>query len=126
VELPRQPPGNIPKVTDEPSSGWYAVRCVFAFERVSEDAARTYEERVTLWRASSHDAAIERAEAEARDYADVLAPAEYVGLAQSYELPDAPADGVEVFSLLRDSDLTLSDYLDAFFDTGTERQQQSP
>lgn len=113
-------------MTDERSSGWYAVRCVFAFEGLSEDAARTYEERVTLWRASSHDEAIERAEAEARDYAAVLAPAEYVELAQSYELPDAPADGVEVFSLMRDSDLTPSAYLDAFFETGMERQQQSP
>jgi hypothetical protein len=95
-------------------------------EGVSEDTERTYEERVTLWRAPSHDGAIERAEAEARDYAAVLAPAEYLGLAQSYRLSDAPADGVEVFSLLRDSELTPSDYLNAFFDTGSERQQPSP
>nr|WP_281371668.1 DUF4288 domain-containing protein [Petropleomorpha daqingensis] len=113
-------------VTDEPSSGWYAVRCVFAMEGVSEDAERTFEERVTLWRAESHDEAIDRAETEARDYATALALAEYVGLAQSYQLPDAPDDGVEVFSLLRDSDLAPSDYLDAFFDTGTKRQQKSP
>ena len=95
-------------------------------EGVSEETERTYEERVTLWRASSHDEAIERAGTEARDYAAVLAPAEYLGLAQSYHLPEAPADGVEVFSLLRDSDLTPSEYLDAFFDTGGERQQHSP
>jgi hypothetical protein len=63
---------------------------------------------------------------EARDYAAALAPAVYLGLAQSFQLSDAPADGVEVFSLLRDSDLTPSDYLTVFFDSGSERQQASP
>lgn len=94
--------------------------------RASQDSEWTYEERVTLWRAPGHDEAIERAEAEARDYAAALAPAEYAGLAQSFELPTAPADGVEVFSLLRESALPPSDYLDAFFDTGKERQQDAP
>ena len=31
-------------------------------------------------------------------------------------------DGAEVFSLMRDSDLTPHEYLDHFFDTGDERQ----
>ena len=91
-----------------------------------EGIDRTYEERVTLWQAPSHEAALQRAEAEARDYAAALAPAEYLRLAQSYQLFDAPADGAEVFSLLRSSDLTPSAYLHAFFDTGRERQQHSP
>jgi len=33
--------------------------------------------------------------------------------------------GAEVFSLLRESDLEPDAYLDAFFDTGTERQTES-
>ena len=115
-------------MTDGAPSGWYAVRCLFAMEGLSEleDVQRAYEERITLWQAPSHEAAIERAEAEAREYAAALAPAEFLELAQSFRLFDAPADGVEVFSLLRTSDLSPSAYLNAFFDTGGERQQDSP
>lgn len=113
-------------MTDQPTSDWYAVRCVFAVIGLSEGGETTYEERVTLWQAGSPDEAIERAEAEAEDYAEGLTQATYLGLAQSFKLFDFPAEGVEVFSLMRDSDLAPSDYLDAFFDTGTERQQHTP
>lgn len=108
---------------------WFAVRCVFAVPAAApaaavgddEDETMTYEERVTLWRASGFDTAIALAEHEARDYADDV-QAVYLGLAQAYRLADAPGHGSEVFSLLRDSDLDTEDYLDAFFDTGDERQ----
>jgi hypothetical protein len=54
------------------------------------------------------------------------APSEYLGLAQSYALLDAPDRvGAEVFSLLRTSPLEPDDYLDAFFDTGHEHQQHA-
>jgi hypothetical protein len=107
---------------------WFSVRCVFAVptaapasEGDSDDDAMTYEERVTLWRASGFDTAIALAEQEARDYADDV-EALYLGLAQAYRLAEAPGHGSEVFSLMRDSDLDTEDYLDAFFDTGEERQ----
>lgn len=48
---------------DEP---WYSVRCLFAFEA---EHGTMYEERVTLWRASSFEEAIARAELEAAEYA---------------------------------------------------------
>lgn len=95
---------------------WYAVRCVFRHEPVGG-----YEERVTLWPASSADDAIARAEAEAADY-----PAEYVGLAQAYALFDEPGPGAEVFSLIRRSELAPDAYLTRFFDTGAEIQGGSP
>ena len=98
-------------------SGWYAVRCVFR-----DPAISSYEERITLWRAEGHDEAIAKAEEEARDYAGML-DMSYLGLAQSYELADVPGEeGAEVFSLFRDSELPPKQYLDAFFDTGRERQ----
>ena len=100
---------------------WFSVRCVFAVPTASEGDAMTYEERVTLWRASGFDTAIALAEQEARDYADDV-EALYLGLAQAYRLAEAPGHGGEVFSLMRDSDLDTEDYLDAFFDTGEERQ----
>jgi hypothetical protein len=118
-------------VTDEqPSEPWYAVRCVI---RTAENrpwgptdltpGVSAYEERITLWRASSPEEAIARAEAEAKDHAETLGDT-YVGLAQLYHLFDSPGDGAEVFSLIRDSPLDPDEYLDRFFDTGHERQRQ--
>jgi len=87
------------------------VRCVFKFPPrpdSPEGSVAIYEERVTIWQAESHAAAIAQAEAEAETYvADING--EYV------------ADGAEVFSLMRDSDLKPSAYLNHFFDTGRER-----
>jgi hypothetical protein len=122
------PPETIPAVTSSSGTNWYAVRCVFAVGWPPEAAGHTYEERVTLWQAGTAEEAIERAEAEAQDYATAIdeAPSIYLGLAQSFQLSASPADGAEAFSLMRTSDLQPSAYLDKYFDTGAERQQQSP
>lgn len=51
--------------------------------------------------------------------------AEALDLYQGYWLFDEVnliPQGTEVFSLLRDSDLEPSEYLDTFFDTGCEHQ----
>jgi hypothetical protein len=50
--------------------------------------------------------------------------ADYTGLAQA-SLYNPPSDGAEVFSLIRDSQLSPDDYLNTFFDTGSERQQRA-
>lgn len=104
---------------DRASSGWVSVRCVLRFPG---DPRSTYEERITLWRDRGMEAAIALAEAEARDYAAAV-DAEYAGLAQGYQLEAEPGHGAEVFSLMRDGELHADAYLDAFFDTGSERQQ---
>src|SRR4051794_36162459 len=92
---------------------WYAVRCIIRIGWPPKFANRAYEERITLWRAHSFDHAIERAEAEAREYAATIddAPSIYLGLAQAYHLFDEPGDGVEVFSLIRTSDRKPKAYL---------------
>ncbi len=98
--------------------GWFGVRCVFRWSRPS-----TYEERITLWEADSLDDAIAKAEAEARAYAERL-NSEFLDIAQAYWIgADRPEAGSEVFSLMRDSTLESDDYLDAFYDTGRERQR---
>lgn len=109
---------------------WYAVRCVFAIRADGQGGPgdlkpgeAAYEERITLWLAPSADAAIELAEADAQEYAETV-ECEYTGLAQSYRCEDAPAQGVEVFSLIRRSRLQPEDYLDRYFDTGDEFQRQ--
>lgn len=106
---------------------WFAVRCVFSMGDLGDDV-HTYEERITLWRAANFEEAIARAESEAAEYAASLGedPAAYLDVAQCFHLFDAPGDGAEVFSLMRDSRLAPADYLDTFFDSGAERQQISP
>jgi hypothetical protein len=100
-------------------SGWAAVRCVFCFDYPD---GQIYEERITLWQTDDMDTAIALAEAEAEEYAEP-SHIEYAGLAQVYLLGDEPSNGAEVFSLMRDSELEPSDYLDAYFDTGGEHQR---
>jgi hypothetical protein len=96
---------------------WYSVRCIF---RGLEP--HTYEERVTIWMAHSFDEAIQNAEREAAVYV-ASNGFEYLGLAQGFKLSEKPANGAEVFSLIRSSHLNPQDYVTAFFDTGTEFQR---
>lgn len=100
------------------NQGWFSVRCVF---RYGSGAPITYEERITVWRAVSLDAAVVLAEAEAVEYADQVGCG-YVGLAQAYRMFDELGHGAEIYSLMRDSDLPPDAYLTAFFDTDEERQ----
>jgi len=101
---------------------WYTVRCIFRSD--SDGDGFLYEERVTLWHAKDLDDAIALAEAEAAEYAENI-EAEYLGLAQAYFLPDSdpPTSSAEVFSLVRESDLAPTDYLNRFFASGRERQR---
>ncbi|MBX3284954.1 MAG: hypothetical protein KF703_06390 [Actinobacteria bacterium] len=102
------------------------MRCVI--EHPDDDAAsghHWYEERITLWRARSIDEAIRRAQAEASTYAAELGNRD-LGLAQAFRLADSAVAGAEVFSLVRGSHLEPGEYLDRFFDTGTEAQQVDP
>src|SRR5689334_19811863 len=98
---------------------WFGVRAVFVYEDgLGDQRAATYEERLTLWQAADHDAAIGLAEADAVDYARCLDGCVFSGLLQAYELPEDPGHGAEVFSLMRDSALPTEKYLAAFFATG--------
>ena len=102
---------------------WYTVRTV-----VHRRDEQVYQERITLWRRPDADAAAEAALAESAEYA-ADEGAEDCGLAQVFEpygddvagLRSA-AEGCEIFSLVRQSELEPGLYLDTFFDTGREQQ----
>jgi hypothetical protein len=107
---------------------WFAVRTVVA-EMENQPwgpddlgpGENDHEERITLWRAPSLDAAIAYAEAEAARYVEDVG-GEALGFAQAYSLGDDPGHGVEVFSLIRRSSLPPERYIDRHFDTGTEHE----
>lgn len=102
----------------------YTVRTVIRWARRPDQARKfLYEERITAWNSESIEAAIDAAGTEAREYAGEGSDA--LDLFQAYWLFDEIGllpQGTEVFSLLRESDMEPSDYLDAYFDTGEEHQ----
>jgi pyruvoyl-dependent arginine decarboxylase (PvlArgDC) len=128
--------------------GWYGVRHVIKWG--ASDHGNSYEERVTLWRAGSFDDAIRRAATEAAERVKMIGDGEVLDVFQAYLVTDedgssqaAAAEtviaageqaglilegerGLEVFSLIRDSDLSAKDYVDRVFDTGTEHQRTVP
>ena len=112
-------------------TSWFAVRCVFHVGHNDGEGAQdlahgehAYEERITLWEASSADEAIELSDKEAEEYASASG-CEYTGLAQSYWLEDEPSQGAVAFSLVRKSLLDPDSYVDTFFDTGHEFEESA-
>jgi hypothetical protein len=108
-------PQAVPVDGREPRT-WYGVRTIYRWPNQG-----SYEERVTIWRASSFARAIELAEAEAREYESE--DIEYVGFAQAYDSKireNELVPSMEIFSLLRRSPLSRDDYLGQFFNSGEE------
>ncbi len=99
----------------------YTVKCLFKWKRLVNCKKKyMYEERITLWRAKSFEKAIAKAEKEALQYAKAI-DAKYLGFAQAYWMCDKhKSSGIEVYSLVRDSNLKSKKYIDRFFDTGYE------
>lgn len=102
---------------------WFSVRCLFRTVPKHAELRFVYEERIVVLRAFDLDDAIRRAEQEAKKYAPAAGTStRYTGysMAYAFDADDRIGDATEVFSLLRDSDLDLDDYLDRFHDTGNE------
>jgi hypothetical protein len=103
----------------------FSVRCLFRWLGTPEGSPRTYEERITLWSARDIHESIALAEAEAQSYA-AESECEYLGYCQAYAMSaQVSASAVEVFSLLRDSQLAPTEYINTLFATGTERQSDA-
>ena len=112
-----------PDCYSEQNMNSYAVRCVIEIPKQEFNTlAFLYEERITVWQAADIDEAIDKAIGEVEAYS-TKHNFSYTGLSQGYQmLSQIDLDGVEVFSLLRESDLSPEEYLDTFFSTGSERQ----
>ena len=99
----------------------FSVRHIFLWpSRLDQTARNLYEERITIWKAENIDEALRLADVEATAYA--ADGEKSLGLSQAYEFDESvDANGVEVFSLLRGSDLEPDEYVRTFFVTGKER-----
>jgi hypothetical protein len=99
---------------------WYGVRLVY---QLAGSARQHYEERVIVVRAEDFDNAIARAEALSKQNYEFETTI-YVGYAMAFNIVDEQGEtlpeGVEVFSLMRESELQPEAYLDRFHDTGNE------
>lgn len=103
---------------------WYGVRCLFWW--VGWDR-QPFEERITLWQATSAGDAVDLAEQEAREYHGsdsygVGSGIEYLGFSQVSGCATGGdvRDRMVAFSLVRDSELAADDYLATFFNTRRE------
>lgn len=103
---------------------WYGVRLIY---RLSGSVQQAFEERVILVRASSGEEAIIQAERFSKEYETVVTA--YTGYALAFHIFDENGpclgEGVEVFSLIRLSELDTDAYLDRFHDTGNECSRPS-
>lgn len=103
---------------------WYGARTVYRLDRYSSesDSAYLYEERIVVVKATSFDDAIKHAEKEAANYAAAESGIIYLGFVNVYKIvDDSIINSTEVYSQVRESKLLSNDYLDRFFDTGSER-----
>ena len=101
---------------------WYGVRLVYRHL----GSVPSYEERVLIVRANDSDSAIARAEQLSRQNYESETTV-YTDYAMAFNIFDEDRDclpeGVEVFSLIRKSNLDADAYLDRFHDTGSEFTQ---
>ena len=97
---------------------WFSARTVYEHDKPGDGL---FEERIVVLRAGTFEEALERAEVEALTYSEAVGCV-YTGYASVFELvEEALGDGAEVFSLMRDSDLSAEEYIDRFYTTGDER-----
>lgn len=76
---------------------WYGAK-VYSPSRRFEEHGHLYEERVVLLKAESEDEAIDRAEKEAREYAQNLEGCSYLGYVNVFHVyNESIGDGTEVF-----------------------------
>jgi hypothetical protein len=92
---------------------WYAAKTVYKNRYVLDGVPQCcFEDRVVLFRAASFEDAMAKAEAKATEYAAASERTVYLGFMDVYWLFEKTVgDRTEVFSLMRDSDLSEEEYL---------------
>jgi acyl dehydratase len=106
---------------------WYAAKTIYKHYHVEDGTPKiVFEERIVLFYAADFDEAIAKAEAEASEYCGKNNGTVYLDFVDVFHLFDETiGHGIEVYSLMRESDLSEKDYLDHFYDNGKEYRQIS-
>jgi len=96
---------------------WYSVRSIFRSDRTEDGKPRrAFEERMVVFRASSHDEALAKGEAEAKSYASEWPLPKMLDHLVAFSLQtDALHEGEKVWSTIRELDLTDADYLQQIY-----------
>ena len=105
---------------------WYGIKCVFRHADMKTElaGASLFEERIVLVTADNEDEAIAAAEVDARSYAEDTG-CEYLEFASCFHSFDEKIVHLsEVYSIMRESTLDPSEYLNHFYDTGKERDRK--
>jgi hypothetical protein len=92
---------------------WYSVRSVFGSELTEEGRPRrAFEERVVLFRAASFEEALAKGEVEAKRYAADSTRCTMLDHLVAFHIHDEDLrDGDEVWSCIRDADVSDGDFL---------------
>jgi hypothetical protein len=106
---------------------WYAAKTIYKHHCIEDGTPKTlFEERIVLLQASDFDDAIAKAETEAAEYCSTNRDTVYLDFVDVFHLFDETiGHGTEIYSLMRESQLSDKDYLDRFYDDGKERHQTS-
>ncbi len=101
---------------------WYAVKCLFHHPtRKRAGEAYLYEERITLWMATSFEGAYLKAKEEALQYADESNSVFIQPVSAFHLFDERITEGTEVFSIMRGSNFDPSSYRDTFCNTDLDR-----
>src|SRR5688572_13907625 len=101
---------------------WFAVKCLFSHPSRADDSERfLYEERTTLWQASSFKEAFALAEVEAAEYART-STCTFVRATDSFHLfEESVGHGSEIWSQMRGSGMEPELYAETFCATPRDR-----
>ena len=94
---------------------WFSAKCLFRFPE-TDSRRQMYEERIILIKAENPDAAVKKAEKNARKYCKGLIVCKFVGLVDVFELFDNKVgETTEVYSSMETNELDPDDYLKKFY-----------
>jgi len=104
---------------------FFSAKCVFRSEFVEDgQPVSVFEERIVFVKGREFDEAFDKAEEEARRYAannqSEKRNTTFLACVGVFIVQDPMEDGVEVFSMLRESNMPSEDYLKAHYRTDTE------
>lgn len=99
----------------------YSAKCIFCSERIEDGkSTRVFEERVVLLHANDFDDAFCKARDEAQSYAKQT-DSTFLACIGVFLIQDPLVEGIDLFSMLRSSNLAPDEYLKAITATGIPR-----